>query len=1018
VDLEIKDIPEELKKLEDNRALILLVELMGFLHDVGKLSENRKEHHRRYEDDVKSGIVPNSIKIVFEEEFGNLLNDRIAQYIIEKVKECKIKGFQRHHTGDNYKGYWPENWIEEIINLSDNKDSSEDRGKAANQQDDYIASVFGKEEELEKERFDKEREKFYHELQRSGGKLHRLERQPLSLGEWEEFHTKIKETIRKYFSNTLAETRRAANDITLFDHSYMTGSISKALVGKAITRNNIERFALQIIRRKAEEDFEHFEAECDLEWLIVSFDGLGFISQGTNLLDLRGRTCLIESIREEIKSLLEVKYPLGNCIYEDENNLCFLTVPINGESFDYIKEQIWKIFNEETKGLLIPVIKKSPELRYYGEVLIKLKKEAEKESQQNFIGDTSNFKPKWIEEWRTKNKDKCVLCGKIPQWKGADSENLCKFCWELRYKVKEKGEKEEKEDSSWIDEIADENGKIAFVVGSFHPLDKWLSGEFLNCQYIRTLEDIDGASLSFLDAAIKFVEKIYDEMNNKGDFVTFLRIPIYKLNNLSEEEKRILGGGSKVGEIYYRLSEDSQTLLKEKTQLSEEEINKIAQEVVDVTTKKPSSPSRLYRIWRELEDFSEEAISYSRGKMLKGKRLKFELKNFKREVGIYEAEIQGIGRIEVFHGGDGKFSTIERIDKNNPSDEIQENYLKNHEQIIEKAKRKKKISIFKDKRKINEFEVEFEREGEYKQFREVLSSPNGFIFILPAKRAFEVIRGIKEKFEIQFSKVLGKISLNIGIVYSHRKRPIYISLDAVRRFRDEFKFDEEEGYIAVEKQHLCKILKNANKEHLYQYLVAPIKVKGKEIFWKVHHTLGDGNIDWYYPYFTSSNKLLHITDVTFNDKLSIYLNYLDFEYLDTTTRRFDIVLSEDKKRTHPIVGNKGPRPYLLEDVDKFERLKEIFERIGSWTPIRDIEALAASKRQEWSEKGELGDRKAIYEELIDSALENKLRRFFDDKNWGNNVKPFLLSCIMEGSFFDAIELFKSIMKMELKGGRG
>jgi len=54
VDLEIKDIPEELKKLEDNRALILLAELMGFLHDVGKLSENRKEHHRRYEDDVKS----------------------------------------------------------------------------------------------------------------------------------------------------------------------------------------------------------------------------------------------------------------------------------------------------------------------------------------------------------------------------------------------------------------------------------------------------------------------------------------------------------------------------------------------------------------------------------------------------------------------------------------------------------------------------------------------------------------------------------------------------------------------------------------------------------------------------------------------------------------------------------------------------------------------------------------------------------------------------------------------------
>ena len=509
--------------------------------------------------------------------------------------------------------------------------------------------------------------------------------------------------MKEFFSKSVGDTRRASNDVTLFDHSYMTGSISKALVTKVII-NPKSHVSFQPNTNK-----EHFDKVCDLDLFTVSFNGFGFISGGINLLDIRGRSKILEEIKNTVKNLLEIKFPLGNCIYEDENNLCFLIAPLENKTLVYLKGEVHRIFNEKTFGILVPIIGRRQNLRYYGKSLVKIKEDNEKFVKGGFFKD---FIPEWIKKWENSNgKEKCVTCGKLPQWKGKEGDYLCEFCWNLRYKVKEKSEGE---DSLWIDEIADENGKIAFVVGSFHPLDKWLSGEFLNCQYIRTLEDIDGASLSFLDAATRFVEKFYDEMNNKGDFVTFLRIPIYKLNNLSEEEKRILGGGSKVGEIYYRLSEDSQTLLKEKTQLSEEEINKIAQEVVDVTTKKPSSPSRLYRIWRELEDFSEEAIRYSRGKMLKGKRLKFELKNFKREVGIYEAEIQSIGRIEVFHGGDGKFSTIERIDKNNPSDEIQENYLKNHEQIIEKAKRKKKISIFKDKRKINEFEVEFEREGEYK----------------------------------------------------------------------------------------------------------------------------------------------------------------------------------------------------------------------------------------------------------------------------------------------------------------
>ena len=1008
MNMKSKNAPEELKKLHDNRALILLVELMGFLHDVGKLSEELyKEHAKRYEKD-KNNLVPPVLIEVFQKKFGDLLRDCISNNVLIKINNASIEGFQLHNTT-----HPPENWIEKIIELSDNKDSSEDRSRAFKGQEEFKASVFGVETKLEKHAFKSKRRDFYKRLVPifsrvidfdSNGKPVHVKKNT----DWKRFHSEIKEVIKDYFSDALAETKRAVNDITLFDHAYMTGCISKAILAKVIINPEIGT-AFQTTSNT-----QHFDEELNLSLLMLSFDGFGFISRGVNLLDVQRRKKVLGEIKDSVKDLLEVEYPIGNCIYEDENNLCFLVLPLEDESFDYLKKEVYKIFNGKAFGIFVPVIGRRQNLQYYGKNLTELKEESEKSIREGLIKD---FEPKWIEEWKNvEGKEKCVVCGKLPQWKGKDSDYLCALCWNLRYKVKEKSEKE---DSSWLDEIADENGKIAVIVGAFHPVDRWLSGKFLNYQYIRTLEDIiENTSLSFQDAAIKFVENFYDEMN-KGDFVASLRTPIPELTKLSEGEKRILGWRSKVGEVYYRLSEDNQTVLKEKSQLSKEEINKIAQEVVDVTTKKPPSPSRLHRIWRELQNFSDKAIKQGRGKMPEGKRLKFKLDKFEGEEGIYKAEIEGIGRLEVLHEGNGKFFTIERIDKNNQSDEVEDSYLKNYKQIIEKANRRnKKISVFKDRIKLGEFGAVFEKEGEYKQFREILSSPNGFMFVLPAKKAFEVVRDINEQFEMEFSKALGKLSLNIGIVFSHRKSPIYVSLDAARRFREEFKVEDEEGYISVEKQHLCETLESTNGEHPYRYLVMPIRVKGKEIFWKVKHTLGDGRIDRYHPYFVSSDdKLLHIKEITFKDKLRVYLNYFDFEHLDTTVRRFDIVLGGDKKRIHTIIDNEGPRPYLLEDLYKFERLREIFEAIGSWTPIRDVEALAASKREDWAQSVKFEDMRGEYEELVESMLENKLSRHFDKENWRGNIKPFLKECIIGGSFFDAIELFGSIMKMDLRGDR-
>jgi hypothetical protein len=376
-------------------------------------------------------------------------------------------------------------------------------------------------------------------------------------------------------------------------------------------------------------------------------------------------------------------------------------------------------------------------------------------------------------------------------------------------------------------------------------------------------------------------------------------------------------------------------------------------------------------------------------------------------VGIYDAIIPDIGRIEVFFDkGKEEFNTIERIDINKASDKSirieEEEFLEKHVEFEKMKEKHDKIEIYKEGVKKGSFEIKNVDFEDYKQLREILTSPNGFLFVIPANEAFSIVKSIRNEFNEIFSKVLGNISLNVGVMFFHRKFPIYITLDCARRMISEFNsFDFEEGEVAGREDSQLTL-----------------KIKDKIVEMIISDELGNGKEDYYYPYLRSiADDTKYIKEINPSDKLKMILSWFDFEFLDSSAMRFNVVVNENKRRKHTIIGENGPRPYLLEDLEKFERLRDIFEAIGSWTPIRDIEALAISKRLEWIKEGELGDKKDVYEELIDSALNNKIsdsaKKKLDD--W-KATRIFLKECIMEGSFFDAIELFKSIMKMELKGG--
>jgi len=795
---------------------------------------------------------------------------------------------------------------------------------------------------------------------------------------------KLKVIRRKIFDewkitrSTVAETRRAANDVTLWDHSYATAAIMKALLVQDVLSN----FTISFL--EGERVKQHFSFRLNI--LGVGWDASRILGEAQDLLGISGRERLIEKVKEKVKDILEFEIPVGNCVYEDNNSVCFL-VPENIDLvLAEIKRKVVSEVAELSDGVIIPAIcinkKANP---YPSELITEVLEELNKRAKAPISQEKIEIRDiKWIKEWNgIKEGEVCVECGKRPRMKDRD---ICWRCQEFRIEgLNEiKGAFAEVQDETvWLDEIADKNGNIALICGSI-PLEKWLNGEMLKTIFVKTLNDvlnpervIDGRNpwKIWENKNYSQIRSVLEKKRYEGivDVVrTFIQeSEIQESEHQKQADKRNI-------QVFSNFNVPKNPLpvylsIKSRTGLDPKRF-------AEVLFTKPPSPSRLLRIWTEIQEFLEELFNSTQTftkEKVGGHCLRLKIKP------RFEARDE-----EFFGRGENKYQTYD----------------------LEEIEFDSRIKLPK---------TDLWWDGEYFYTTTRLENYTEGETLEKKQR---IIEENVENLKIKDFPIVLRVKKSI----KGKKEEVKVKV----RVEDV----KEEKYLPIKSSDEISLKVKRDGEKL------EITSKSIGIYqptWKVSTKLGDGKEDFYYPNLFVRDKdgeketyfevyvdehndepveaIINFSELD-EDEILIYPSLFDYQFLKSGIDRFSLLFVNQRK--HDIIGNKGPRPYLLEDVDKFERLKEIFETIGSWTPIRDIEALAASKRQEWSEKGELGDRKAIYEELIDSALENKLRRFFDGKNWGNNVKPFLLSCIMEGSFFDAIELFESIMKMELKGGRG
>ncbi len=1046
--------------LQRQRPLILLAEIIGFLHDIGKLDNKCwEEHNERIWNEfgienpnTSHGDIPKAIldffrNIELKNAFKDGINDKILDFLSQKVNKALRFRYEPpticspifyHHFKDGPNKFEPRNIFEKIIGNADSQDSSEDKG--AHEEDSlsefYISSPFGLEEKLdEKTKKNLEnlnvrdrtecRKSFYKELEKLVRDLFLEDEMKLRVesGAWKDFREKFYETTETYFSLSLAETRRPANDINLFDHCYMTGSMAKAIISNLILN---DEFKNEIQKRK----------EYEFKLFVVGFDGYEFLTRVNRLPDFIGREVKLEKIRENVKNCVEFEIPLGNLIYEDLSIMCFLIIDTEPNSnrceIKELKNRIEKEFLEETNGILFPFVgilgdKNSKQSKYIGPLIENAKKTVNEKMK---IPYSDVGKLPWMDEWKNqwmclscnnvfeiandnkcplcdsrkiKKREKCDVCGYAPEYPISESvaltrkERLCQYCYSIRLGGIDARRYEDRQ-TLWLDELRDENNTIALIVGKITPIEGWLNGELIR----KTMRNVFIRDPVDLRAQGKTITA--GRVNGHIGVINSIR-GVFR-NNVRKKE--LLDKVRKDLKNPYAISSLDNKMNEFSTKNpSSNEINSLIEEIKHKECEKSPSPSRLRRVWKEILQFSLDSETLSKAFLEKKKLRKRLVIKVNEEPGkvphlLGDAKLCNIDIGCIIYEGDKTILTANFLDSifNKKSiNDYEEKELK--DSFSEALLDVEWYDGTSSKLRIQEIKkVEY-----YLPITSIYGKTGEFMFLFPASHGIALSRIIQKEFFRRYEKVLGKLNLNLGLIYFKYKQPLYLILDAGKRLLNEFENDE-----------LKKMKEYETK-----------KLEGEILFKKlncsIHMKFPDGDMDYYYPYFfLKDGNMKNICELQSNDIISIHPSFFDFEFLDTTTRRFDIIL-ENGKRPHRIFDN-GPRPYYLEEIKNFEELWDIFcgknkkkKKITS-SQLHNFHMLLITKIEEWNLRNLDDLKNDTFEKFVEDSIINILEIQKEIKK-DEELTDFeiIKQSILSGLFFDVFELYMTIMKQKPEGDK-
>lgn len=1056
------------ERLEKYKKVIFLLELAGLLHDIGKIDSRFIDYRKKWQDRLDGWNLSNDPHDDEEKYYFDhdplLKKDKFKELNIvlakglEELCGCNELQFNKleidlHipfkeiiHLHTRAEG----NHIASFLKLGDIIDSAYDRNNpllSAEQKESketYRATVFGYETILNVDCFDSLRERLYYKLNelipcyfKDFGSSTRVE---------------IFNEVEKIFSEAITDTCRPANDIPLWQHAYVTAALCKVFfLHFLIYGENLP--SLSICREK-----NFFDAKFALYGF--GWDGLSFISKGHKIGDIIARKQIVHNLKESIKEIVEHKYPIGINIYDDDNGISFIIPAIldsdskeYGELLEEIERETIDSANHITGGEILPVSARVKSTHFVMEI-VSILENLRKESP--FCFGINRDKPSWMDLWKKEGKEICSVCQKRPL---ARNKEVCEVCEKRRSLAQAYRGKRE---SVFSDEIADENGRLCLIVASFN-LIPWLSGDMLWTLFVKEPQSLKNALLhlgkikDFYEADEKRKKRIEKKLGSIENFkyiyeniknhIDMCLKTTNENNEENEEDKEFVKG---IGFLFHRHTntENPDLPYKELNILKSEWLDKrINQEIkidgmniknrfgkeadiYNYLLTKNHTPSRLLNVWNGTREFLRGLFEAKGVKKILPpfRRLEVEFDTsatflMSLDKACYEATIAG-ERVELIREEDRIFII------NHGGKEVEIEKKKNwmgKEATIYPSEFEKRGG--KEEKKATVKNVSYGEEYFY-PYRVITVSPDLLMAFVPANKIMEINQFIYQQYISHFGKVVGRLSFSIGNVFFRKKTPMFVVLDAGKRMAKSFEELYKEYWKNNGKVNILEV-KDVGKDE---------KDKTKNIIfkndleWKLNQHNGDGNIDYFHPYFivkcskndthrnrltyfkTFLGELVHFSEIERGDQIRVYPNFYDFEFLDSTTRRYDIAIKGTKRKS--TIASFFSKPYLLDELEQviaklWKKIKdgELMPEISD-TKLRNIEFLWLSKLNEWG-KGEQ------WRNLIETTLKKEFPKYKDltepeikrDFEWLKNT-------IFSGLFFDCLELNLTILKNRIKEEEG
>lgn len=835
-------------------------------------------------------------------------------------------------------------------------------------QDMYRASPFGHEERIE--------------VEKDKGLSAALKALPLErIGEvLTEKRRDWLEEMRLLLTRGQGDTRRPTNEVTLWDWGYTVASFVKAALPS-------------ILHRSGPTDLNM------LRWRVlrVNIDLLGLYGKAHKVTDLLGSQAAVNGAFAEVKTLLEETYPIANELYRDATGIYFLF-----PDFDLpneLKEQILHCFDLDLR----PIIELGSEAISAADLdakkdtesakLIARPRDAALKALERPIRTDNLYT--WEAEWKDAKTEACTACGlrpvgyphegseaekalRLSEWadqEKAERRHVCRICLDRRGRRSQDWVAGGRKDTIWIDEVADLNGRFALVVARFD-LDGWLDGRLVHTIVV------------------------------------------------ADEEKEL--------------------------------------------TKNPS-PARLRRIWATTQTFWE-AVPHLRDECDRpvfpptGPRLEirgsFVPDDPRRGLGAYHVYELNLGASTLSvvwkppqQGRGGRFISIDNLAYTAKQqgwpvpaqlkDEDRDSYDRRQAQeAAERLMAQLDGARFfvieepagyggKNKRLGLVTEVRVSKlEDVYTPIIPILAEPSRFMALVPASRALDVAQAIKSKYECEMGKVRDRLPLHLGLIFAPRRTPLRAVLEAGQAMLTTV---EEDWTKRGQMWEVLSVHKKAldDCQNVIEQVALVLAIPGqgadskpdqqsRTVAWSVRTVMEDGKTrDSWYPHLLTEKptkpqkpeeelKLskVHIAKLKQGAKVWVRPSCFDFEFLDTSARRFDVSYDEHGRRRE-----RPTRPYLLEDLERLDELWSLMQHLET-TQINAVGGTIETARRDWEVGwGEEAERDRVFCRFVEDTLA--------EANWPREMRwcdidqterDNLVTAAVRGELTDVLELRMEILK--------